>query len=746
MRLSIEQCVLVGLCTVAAALAASPCIHAQVADEWPGLQPGPSKMAPWLLKKVTPGEGSVSPEDPRFAKSLAVQFDPERLRADDNDRFRLPMLDGPDVVIVREREERRQDGLVWFGRIENDRDSVAILSLAGEVLSGSVRSPTRATHLIEWAGPGRYWLREADRHHHGREAKPERAPRGEVRYIVPGCGDPGDQVDVMVLYTPEARNEGASDELSADAMESLVYRFVAESNQSFLDSDVDVTLHLVHIEEFDLPESGDLATDLPAFRDSSVAQSLRDTYGADIAFLLEGHVSVLPTGLSYMPDPSASPSTADSAYGIAVRSSAEDELSFTHEIGHIFGADHDCDADDLTFTSGASHGFNEPSPNSGAHAWRTVMSTTSTVGSESLERLPRWSNPDQFYPESGGDPLGDDTGNCQANDHETLNLAAPIVANYRCSSPGRNDVWMKDTWSDTGDEPSSDIYIFDSPDIWVRTSRDADLVLQHEHQNPEYGSRNWIYVDLRNGASSDQSGDLELYLADSSTNIEWTAGWTLIKTVAVPTIPAHSTYIVETDWTTVPAPGRSYCMIARWSSATDPMTFPETANSCFNVLNNNNLVWKNLTVVDLVEGIPSTAFFYVRGVTGLPPDPDSLQRVTIAILPPPGKDSFIAAGRVRLRFDDALMRAWIEGGRKGSGFQADGDEFLLTDPRGASFAAMALAARESGQVTISFERTARTPRRDYMLHVVQRTSEGLVGGVSYAIRPIARPPEAPGNH
>jgi hypothetical protein len=47
-------------------------------------------------------------------------------------------------------------------------------------------------------------------------------------------------------------------------------------------------------------------------------------------------------------------------------------------------------------------------------------------------------------------------------------------------------------------------------------------------------------------------------------------------------------------------PGKGhFCMLARWVSAADPMTFAETSDITYNVRQNNNIVWRNLNIVDL---------------------------------------------------------------------------------------------------------------------------------------------------
>src|SRR5262249_36658410 len=87
------------------------------------------------------------------------------------------------------------------------------------------------------------------------------------------------------------------------------------------------------------------------------------------------------------------------------------------------------------------------------------------------------------------------------------------------------DLWSQDTGNDTGAEPNTTgdpMYI--SNDIWVRNSNDG--IINQQHQNPVYGSTNYIYVRVRNqSCSAAASGTLRLYWAKASTGLSWPAPW-----------------------------------------------------------------------------------------------------------------------------------------------------------------------------------------------------------------------------
>jgi hypothetical protein len=430
------------------------------------------------------------------------------------------------------------------------------------------------------------------------------------------------------------------------------------------------------------------------------------------------------------------------------------DAAFPHEVGHLFGADHHCDDPGIPDT-GKNHGFNCSSPTPCPDhpvpgPWATVMSEAT----DTHERVVQWSNPDVRYPlyeddAECGDKTGSDTpGSCLADNATVLDAAAEHVANYRCSSPGRDDIWTKDTWDDTGEEPNPTTGVMSrSPYIWVRNEQDSGFLHQHEHDNPVRNDPNWIYVKLHNGFDAPQDGALHLYWADAETSIEWDAGWEeILPPVDVTGFAANSTLIVEREWT--PGTGSThFCLLARWDSNLDHPHDEGTGISA-NVRKNNNLAWKNLTIVDLVPSDMASAAFMMRNPPepgpGPDPDHDDERRVSLRIRPddPDLRQSFIRAGRVYVRLSPELMEAWGGAGRKGRGFRLEqqlpevtGERnlFLLSDPSGASFD-FDLAPGSGGRVEVFFQRLPGTPKRDYLLDFEELVGGQVVGGVSHEIR------------
>jgi hypothetical protein len=692
------------------------------------------QQGPTLLRP-TRQQGTVkSQADATVMRSQNVTVDIQRLRAAENRRLILPLFDGTSLTLVRDRQEQMKKGLIWYGKVAGEPLSAVTLSLVGEVVIGNIMTQEGKIYQIRYLGNRVHSLRQIDQSKFPREAQPIKPDvKQVVAFDADTCGtDPPTDIDIMVLYTDDARLAAGGN----DAMDASVFLAVAETNQSYLNSNINQRLRLVHVEEVNYVESGNINTDLTALQNGSIgnAPTLRNTFAADNVVMITENGGGF-CGLGYMMT-TVSNSFEPFAYAVVARNCATGYFSFGHELGHNMGADHDCANATSTGPYPYNRGYVNTAPSSGT-AWRTIMSYN---GSPSSTRVQYWSNPGVNYP-VGNDPMGGPCGGSTTDNHQVLNNTALTVANFRCSAPGINNVWMKDTWNDTGAEPDSHTAAEDmwkSPYIWVRTpTQDTTLVHQHEHQNPQMGSPNWVYVKLHNGGNTPANGNLELWYANASVSLSWPSGWTQIGSIPVSAFAPHTTKIVEQSWTSLPGTGH-YCMIARWVSSSDPMTVPETADINANTRNNNNIVWRNLNIVtpDPAQDVS----FIVRGVG------KERMATSLVIRAPKNEmdNSFIRQGQVIVQLDDALMKAWRQGGGKGRGYKTDGRSFIITDPAGAVFENIIADPRLVGYVKLTFRRLPTTPRRQFLIDAIQMKAQGgnqltasrplpVIGGVSYEI-------------
>ena len=139
----------------------------------------------------------------------------------------------------------------------------------------------------------------------------------------------------MVVYTQDAL-AGAT---SKDAMEADIYLAVDQSNRSYINSNINQRLRLVHIAEVSYaePSPPDTIRDRNRLQDKAHGyvdnvHTLRDTFGADVVVMNTETGSYC--GYSFTMDPVGN-AFEDHAFAVVVRSCATllDAYSFAHELG-----------------------------------------------------------------------------------------------------------------------------------------------------------------------------------------------------------------------------------------------------------------------------------------------------------------------------------------------------------------------------------------------------------------------------
>ncbi len=187
------------------------------------------------------------------------------------------------------------------------------------------------------------------------------------------------------------------------------------------------------------------------------------------------------------------------------------------------------------------------------------------------------------------------------------------------------DLWMKDSDPDVGDEPNNNsTLLYLSDDIWVRNANDG--LINQESQNPIGGQTNYVYVRVRNkGCNISSSATLKLYWAKASISLGWPQPWD--GSVTSPALMGDQIGIQPTGaingndfqiytfaWNNTPLPSdyaifgadkAHFCLLARIETSSTPpygMTFPETGILWENVKNNNNIIWKNITIDETSGG------------------------------------------------------------------------------------------------------------------------------------------------
>ena len=360
-------------------------------------------------------------------------------------RLVLNLFDDVVFTGLVEHMEPTASGHAMWGRLEGVELGSMTLVVNGGVVAGTVRTPG-AVYTIRTAGDGAYVIRQVDESslpppgeplEETSSPGPGLAPRsgGEPRSNDSGPRDDGSEIDVMVVYTPAAKQgEGGR-----AAMEALIDLYVAETNQAYANSGVVHRIRLVHREEVDYTEEyrGDIArltNDADGYMDH--VHMLRDQYAADLVHL------VTVTGYDYC-GVAVSATVGDESKGFAITVYSCNARTFAHELGHNMGLRHD------RYVEGGGEGSNfgyvnqrafEPGGPESAR-WRTIMAYAKQCDDLLAEGectpIMYFSNPRLTYE---GDPMGvpadhPSTGvDGPADAVQNLNANRKTIANYRRSS------------------------------------------------------------------------------------------------------------------------------------------------------------------------------------------------------------------------------------------------------------------------------------------------------------------------
>ncbi len=294
-----------------------------------------------------------------------------------------------------------------------------------------------------------------------------------------------------------------------------------------------------------------------------------------------------------------------------------------------------------------------------------------------------------------------------------------------CRTP--SDVYIKDDPTDIGNEPTSVFTsIYYSPDIKV-CNNPGGVGCTWPGITPVFGSlNNHVVTTLRNDRPSagPVSGSLYVYYTAAGGGAMWTGSgspdWTLIGVQHGVFMNPGETRDVAIAWT-VPVPSH-YCLLARWVSAGDPMTFMETYNSTTltNARNNNNIAWRNVDVVRFITGTLTDVPFTWTDVPG--------GLATLVIKPEtvlPGKAVMNLGG---------LFDGWKRNGGKGSGIEVISDTELLISADGGTVEGVPAPDEGRASVTLSFtvDKAGTWPVRVSQLADGERGPEDQ-GGVEYRL-------------
>lgn len=378
--------------------------------------------------------GSVRASVPQhFTRSPKVKANRSRtvqprLNALDQDSITLNLFADTTFVAVKDRVVKTENGRsVWVGHIEDELDSEVILAVSGRAMMGTVKRGDEAWDIV-YAGNDTHVVRQVDPHAESAHSHPIEVTEAEMEAdaassttesgntTLSANAATGAVIDLMVVYSPQARiNAGG-----VPGIEAKILNAVASANQSYLNSQINMQVNLVHMEEVSYTETGDMTAAVMALKSTTDGKmdnvhSLRTQYGADQVALIVADKNVCGVGYQML---SLSSSFASSAF-VAVHDDAVYNclggITLQHELGHNQGNSHDPANSGAAGIYPYSYGYRI------CGVFRDVMS----YNCSGEPQIRYFSNPNVIY---NGNP----TGVVNFNDTAlSMNNAASTVANFK---------------------------------------------------------------------------------------------------------------------------------------------------------------------------------------------------------------------------------------------------------------------------------------------------------------------------
>ena len=349
-------------------------------------------------------------------------------------RLVLELFDDVVYQVQIDSISRVDHGYSWAGRIEGQPFSDVVLASYDGVLTGAIASPA-GNYRIAYDRRGSV-VEELDASFVQDEEplppRPAHVDTPPVRQAPPVAADDGSVIEILVVYTPIARQLAGG----TAGMISAINTSIAGANRAFENSQVIERFHLAGTLEVNYTETGNRSIDLGAVRNTDdgamdEVHTLRDSLAADLVTLVvEPQLSTNTCGgtANYpdMDDP-----RGHYAFAVIERRCMGGLAVFAHETGHNQGLAHARSDYNPEPVGGYNYGYKDPS-----NAFRTVMAYNCPV---SCPTIFNFSNPSVLY---NGKVTGiAETSAQAANNAKVLNENRVFVANFRQTSTRYQAVW-----------------------------------------------------------------------------------------------------------------------------------------------------------------------------------------------------------------------------------------------------------------------------------------------------------------
>lgn len=262
---------------------------------------------------------------------------------------------------------------------------------------------------------------------------------------------------------------------------------------------------------------------------------------------------------------------------------------------------------------------------------------------------------------------------------------------------------------------------------------------------------------------------LKLYWAKASTAMAWPNHWNgsmsvggqslgdFVDEVSLPVIEPGDAHIAVFTWN-APNPANyaglssdpifwaeephHFCLLSRIEAINDPMSAIETVNLGDNVLKNNNISWKNLTIVDLDPTNLVSGGEIKNGGSVLVGNVEDTETAYDFVFKTPEYflgNTILSEAEIYLKLDVSLYLKWEEGGFLGEGIDiVESDEQLIqitSEP--ATIKGISLGVDDYLLMHLSFNFLTQdvTNQNKYVYSVTQNyvSNNDLVGGEIFEV-------------
>ena len=222
-------------------------------------------------------------------QNISININKIKTQGNDTLRIQLPGITTPvQIIKTRQSINNTLNSFEWFGEIQGSPNSFVLFTTVGSAVAGYIRDNNKI-YRVQYKGNNVHQIASIN----NKYAKPDKVMhRGSIvdsSYTTDtaSCCDTTKEVDVLVVYTVEAGRAAGG----TDGMNATIDLCIELSNQSYINSGINVRQNLVHTEEINYADQNNAETNLSRITSNpggifNNVYTLRNTYSADIVVMM----------------------------------------------------------------------------------------------------------------------------------------------------------------------------------------------------------------------------------------------------------------------------------------------------------------------------------------------------------------------------------------------------------------------------------------------------------------------------